>query len=232
MSAFYLKIIAVAAMLVDHIGMIFFDNLFIFRAIGRISFPIFAFLISVGFTHTSDIKKYLLRLFALALLSELPFDLALYGSALHFNSQNVFFTLFLGLLSLHLYERFPCNIPYQPLLCALIAFLFRSDYSFLGVLLIFSFRYLKADQNKNTVSPLTLLTAFTLAQILLSAPYLFGIKNTSVIISYILLQLFTLLSVPIISSYNYSRGANCKYFFYLFYPLHLLILFLISLSVF
>ncbi len=227
MSAFYLKIIAVAAMLVDHIGMIFFDNLFIFRAVGRISFPIFAFLIFNGFKHTSDIKKYLLRLFVLALLSELPFDLALYGSALHFNSQNVFFTLFLGLLSLHLYERFPCNIPYQPFLCALIAFLTRSDYSFLGVLLIFSFRYLKTDK-KNTVSLLALLTAFTLAQILLNAPSLIGTKNIYTLFSYILLQLFTLLSAPLISSYNLSRGASCKYFFYLFYPLHLLILFFIS----
>lgn len=231
MSAFYLKIIAVAAMLVDHIGMIFFDNFLIFRAVGRISFPIFAFLIFNGSKYTANIKKYLLRLFVLALLSEFPFDLALYSSVLNLNSQNVFFTLFLGLLSLHLYERFPCNIPYQPFLCALLAFLIRSDYSFLGVLLIFSFRYLKTNK-KNTVSPLALLTAFTLAQILLSTPSLLGIKNTFVIISYISLQLFTLLSAPIISSYNFTRGANCKYFFYLFYPIHLLLLFFISLAVF
>ena len=59
LSSFWLKIIAVVTMVVDHVGMLLFPGNIMFRVVGRVSFPLFCFLIVEGFYHTKDIKKYL-----------------------------------------------------------------------------------------------------------------------------------------------------------------------------
>ena len=100
-----LKIIAMIAMLIDHIGaavlvrvirstgdMSLYEGYTILRKIGRIAFPIFCFLLVEGFIHSSDKKKYALRLGIFALLSEVPFDLAFQSKVVGFEYQNVFFT--------------------------------------------------------------------------------------------------------------------------------------------
>ena len=93
----FLKITAMASMLTDHIGAAFFPQYTILRIIGRLAFPIYAFLIAEGCVYSSSRMRYLGRLFALALLSELPFDLALFPDGGRLSHQNVCFTLFIGL---------------------------------------------------------------------------------------------------------------------------------------
>lgn len=97
----FLKIVACIAMLVDHVGDVFFPQYPIFRWIGRIAFPLFCYCLSVGLLYTHDIKKYLLRLGLFAVISQ-PF----YVLAFHPNDFwasiadfNIFFTLFLCLLA-------------------------------------------------------------------------------------------------------------------------------------
>ena len=105
LSSFALKCIALITMIIDHVGAILYPEARVLRIIGRIAFPIYAFLVAEGFYHTKNVKKYMLRLLLFALVSEIPFDLALTGQILEFGHQNVFFTLFAGLLLMELYSR-------------------------------------------------------------------------------------------------------------------------------
>ena len=128
-SGYRLKYIALFSMFLDHIGVIgkaFLSKnvYFLLRAVGRLSFPLFCFILAEGFFHTKNRKKYQQRLFIFALLSEIPYDLAFHylpastlNSVLHlqklsftdfsaaFQEQNVLFTLFLGFTAMILMEN-------------------------------------------------------------------------------------------------------------------------------
>ena len=119
LSGSALKVLAITAMIIDHTGLFLVPSgkyvlmhfagrtltLYgLMRLIGRIAFPIFAFLLVEGFVHTHDRKKYGFRLFLFALLSEIPWNLAMSGNWLY-QRQNVFFTLLLGYLGLWIMQR-------------------------------------------------------------------------------------------------------------------------------
>ena len=100
-----LKILAMAFMLLDHLwATIIPDNQWM-TCVGRLAFPIFAFMITEGYAHTSDFKKYAKRLFLFGLISEIPFNLMSSGSFVYPFHQNVMFTLLLGLLSIREIDR-------------------------------------------------------------------------------------------------------------------------------
>ena len=105
MSAFVLKIIALLSMTCDHISYVIFDKFSNLNYIGRLAFPIFAFQISEGYTHTKSLKKYFLRLFVFALIAQIPFQLFISTISSNF-SLNVFFTLLLGLTSIKIFDMF------------------------------------------------------------------------------------------------------------------------------
>jgi len=106
MTAFVLKVIATLTMLIDHVGAVFpLTFPMYFRFIGRIAFPVYAYMIAQGCKHTSNINKYLLRLGIFALISEIPFDLA-FGNEISFISRtNIFYTLFLGTACIAVFEK-------------------------------------------------------------------------------------------------------------------------------
>ena len=85
-NTFTLKCIAIISMLIDHIGMVLFPEQLIFRMIGRLAFPIFAYVLVEGFFYTKNINKYLLRLGVFAIVSEVPFDLAYSGKWFSFTA--------------------------------------------------------------------------------------------------------------------------------------------------
>src|SRR5690554_5628220 len=171
MSTFALKIIAIITMLVDHAAVVFIPSdtwlHLIGRIIGRLSFPIFAFLLVEGFFHTKNIKKYLTRLGVFALISEIPFDLAFYNTYFYIGHQNIFFTLFLGLLAIHLIsmveKKFHDQILYINLanagitiLFSFIASILMTDYKFLGILLIVAFYLFRGSKPLLVISMLIL----------------------------------------------------------------------------
>ena len=154
MSGTTLKWIAVISMLIDHTAEVLINHnaaltdpiwaqiYVLMRGIGRIAFPIYAVLLVEGFLHTRDVKKYLARMLTFAVVSEIPFDLAVFHTPFYWGYQNVFFTLTLGLILLWVLER--CRE--QLLLCAgafaVLCFLAQAlhmDYGAGGLLMVFAF---------------------------------------------------------------------------------------------
>lgn len=112
MTGFHLKLIALTTMFIDHIGAVFFPQVTLLRVIGRISFPLYAFLIAEGCRYTRDRGKYALGLGVFALISEIPYDLALHPEFLEnglwgrnfFFQTNIFYTMFFAVASVHIFE--------------------------------------------------------------------------------------------------------------------------------
>lgn len=225
MSSSVLKIIAIITMLIDHTGKALFTNSLIFSYIGRISFPIFAFQISEGYIHTKNLKKYFYRLLIFAFISQIPFSLFLSTFSSAF-SLNIFFTLFLGLFSIYLYDTIiqKYNSKLLGILCAIfIAFIgnvIKVDYGFFGVFSIFIFYIFKNYK-------FLLTTTFIFNCIL---HFLNNIVISNFYYPNIILCLCTMLPIIFINLYNGKQGnlnKKFKYVFYLFYPIHMLILYVI-----
>lgn len=247
-SGFTLKMIAVITMLIDHTAVAllsgtwteksFGDPLyafyFVLRLIGRFAFPIFCFLLVEGFFHTRSRLKYAIRLAVFAIVSELPFDLALSESSmsvrdrlLNFGSQNVFFTLLIGFLVIWSIEwwmspwlkqkkapksfseisKFFLPILGFILVGALAAFAVKCDYSLGGVVAIVFIYFAHGERHPgmNMVRS-GLILAIT------------GSAYTELIVP---------AGFPLTEFYSGQRGRNWKWFFYVFYPAHLLLLFLL-----
>lgn len=218
MNVFILKIIALSSMIIDHYGAIFQSNIPIYRIIGRIAFPIYCFLLVEGYTHTKNIKKYAIRLLLFALISEIPFDFAFYGG-INFSHQNIFFTLFIGLVTMYLLDRQDGNNGLGRTIVIIGAFIlamiFSVDYNYLGIIYILLF-YKSKDYPKSKSLPFVALIMFVM-----------NLVNTTWI------QQFSLLALPIIYLYNKELGPKNKFiqlFFYAAYPLHLLIFYIILLK--
>lgn len=252
-----LKIIASAAMLFDHIFKILgvwiiaiylpvlqnsesittetsakIKEFILYHAysFGTIAFPIYCFLLIEGFNHTKDAKRYAQRLFAFAIISEIPFDLAIFGR-INFEYQNVFFTLFLGILMLCAMEKCDTTedlaikrkktvitqlrtaVPFTiiklgiPVLFAIIACIIKCDYEMRGILYIAVFYINKRSRIDQIIS---FLIAYAIVNMKFPTIYMF-------------------LACGLIFLYNGKRGMQLnKYFFYAFYPTHLFILYAIT----
>ncbi|MFI3170894.1 MAG: TraX family protein [Eubacteriales bacterium] len=201
-----LKRIAIISMTIDHVGVILFPQYTWLRIMGRLALPIFAFLIAEGMTHTKDVKKYILRLAAFALISEVPFDFAIFKTFFYINYQNIFFTLLLGALSIYIYQTWG-NLWMSlvgVLVLGMCADMICADYGSPAVWLIF---FLYAFRGRTIYIGGSLLV--------------FNILVCGGI------QTYGALALLPIMLYNGTRGKGCKYFFYWYYPIHLLLLSLI-----
>ena len=195
------------------------------RAIGRISFVLFAYLLVEGFTYTRNRKKYLLRLGVLALLSEIPFDLAFQRKLYAPESQNVYLTLVLGLLVMMLLERYQ-NKGVQALailLGCVAAWVLQTDYMFMGILLIVSFYYNKGNLFRQIVWSALIMGGGMIAVYLVR----YGIAEDTVML-YVhsgLRELYGMVAFLFIACYHGERGNRIpKAVAYGFYPVHLLVL--------
>ena len=180
---------------------------YLFHFIGRITFPLMLFFLAEGITHTRNFRRYAMRLFLFALLSEIPYDLAFSGMAFDYTDQNVFFTLFFCLIAMYAIRKLRKDPPLAVAVvtfCAVGAWLLQSDYGFKGVLMACVMELL---HEQKTLS------------------YLFG---SLIVTPFSPCEITALSALPAVHAYNGQRGWRLKYFFYIFYPAHLLLLFAIS----
>jgi hypothetical protein len=225
MDTFKLKIIACLIMLIDHTGAVFFPQHFYLRLIGRLSFPIFAFLIATGYSFTHDLKNYMLRLLIFGCISQAPFYYA-FNEVSSEIGLNIFFTLFLGLFSIYIYEKYK-NFwgIFLVILTSISAQLLNTDYGFYGVLLIFLFYIFRENLWAAFLSIISLNGIYMIYTYVYIYNYYAVIPAPTV---RIFNQCYSLLALPIIFMYNGKSGRKLKLAFYIFYPLHLTIIYLIN----
>lgn len=222
-SSFALKIIAVICMFCDHFGDAIIKPFSFFNVIGRIAFPIFAFQITEGYIHTKDLKKYFKRLIIFAIISQIPFMLFLSTFTSPF-TLNIFFTLLLGLLSIYIYNKIPNKFLaiVIGIIISIFAEIINVDYGAWGIIIIMIF-YIFKDK-KVIMSLLYILSCFI--------KYLPNLLKYNFHYIYLLLLFSTAFSIFFIIAYNGKQGKKIKYFLYIFYPLHMLILYFINVAFF
>lgn len=234
LSSNILRAIAVMLMLSDHIWATYMSLGDWMTNIGRMAFPIFAFQIAEGFVHTSDFKKYALRLLGFAVVTEIPFNL--FYSSRFFNPyhQNVLFTLLLGLLAIKVidslkkdfsFKKLSISVLWLVLICigSVIGFV---DYGFLGMLTVVMF-YLLRDFPFAFIAQL-------IGMILINIVFFEGLVVPVELfgkVCEIPTQGFAVFSLIPIWLYKGKKGVSSKalqYGFYAFYPVHMLVLYLIK----
>lgn len=210
-----LKVIAYGAMLVDHIGAVFVPWIWL-RVIGRIAFPIFCFLLCEGVGHTSDPKRYALRLALGAVLSEVPFDLLFFGG-IDLERSSVMVTLLLGLPVVWCVRRGvkPWVQMVVIVLAVMLAELTGSDYGGMGILMILVFAF---EMHWGLRLGLMGLLCWSM-----------GGAEMSVVGIAMPVQVFAVAALVPIGMYSGEKRWKSpvwKWGWYLFYPVHLLILWL------
>lgn len=203
MTIFQIKLLAAFLMVVDHVGVVFFPKILALRIIGRLSFPLFAWLIGQGEKYTRNFNIYLLRLIIFGLASQ-PIYYLLFQSL----RPNILATLALGLLALRLDKLTDLRL-FFTLICATLAQLIDAEYGAYGILVIF------------------LLSKFNFNSIVWWITWI-GINLLS--LQFSSYQFYALLTPLIIALYNGEQGQKAKWF-YFFYPLHIAALFLIKIFI-
>ena len=223
MSSFLLKIIACFTMLLCHIPFVYPQYSVPLMYIWKISFPLYAFLISEGYVHTRNFSKYLTRLIVFGVISQIPAYLLFVGKSFNGLYLNIFFTLALGLLGIRIYDKIKSKYISIPLiiLLAVIAELLKFDYGAFGILMIVCFYVFKRNKLNMVLSQMFLMFILYMKKM---SYYTFSLFN----LQYILFQLlFSVISLAIILTYNGKKGKSSgkiKLMFYFFYPVHLIIL--------
>ena len=216
----FIKIIAVVSMTIDHIGGAFFPQYPAFRWIGSIAFPLFCYCLTIGMMYTGDIKKYLFRLGAFAVISQPFWILAFNSDDITGNifNLNIFFTLIVSLLG-------ACGFKERKwwlfILALILLNVINFDYAMTGLILILIF-YL--CRNKPwlgaVVYTLTYLPALNGN---MADPLALKIGGHA-----IGFEIFALLALPFIYIQTNSGLKIPKWFFYIYYPVHLFAIYLIG----
>lgn len=228
-NANQLRVLAMFLMLLDHLWATLVPGNFWMTYLGRLAFPIFAFQISEGFFHSADRKRYAKRLFLFALLSEIPFDLIYGGTVFYPFHQNVMFTLLLGLLVCCAIDRARGERTAKAVLrgglsvagLLLLALVGMVDYGWKGVMTVVAFYLLRGFP----FAWLAQIAALVLLNIVL-----FKGQTIPLLGRDFPTQGFAVLSLLPIWLYNGRRGGGGKalqYAFYAFYPVHMLVLYLL-----
>lgn len=204
LDGFSLKMIAIAAMTIDHIAVIFFPEALWMRVIGRLTMPIMAFLIAESYCHTRSPRHYLYRLLTFATVAQVPFMLA-FGTY----TLNVLFTLATA-VSVLMVENSQIKKPMKLLLTfGLLLFSLLCDWALFGVLFVWVFFKFRNDFRRQIAAFAMVVAAELIVLALNANDYTFFVEAG------------VFLALPFLSLYNGKRGFDMRYLFYIFYPAHL-----------
>lgn len=223
-----LKLIACGAMLLSHLaqsGLIYqmgyIKTADLFMLIGRISMPLFCFMLVQGMILSKNRKKYLNRILIFALISEIPFDLVFSDSIFNIYSQNVFFSLFFGGLMIYFWELVKVSQLNKYIKVGFTIIIFAAN--------IFWAEFFMADYDTNAIIAIGLIYFAKDNRILTILAIIIGfLFEASVGGEELIIPCMVYLSIPCILLYNGKRGTYNKWYFYGFYPIHLLVIYLLK----
>ena len=236
-----LRGLACLFMVTDHLWATLIPGNMWMNYVGRLAFPIFAFQLTEGYRHTSDFRRYALRLLVFGLISEIPFNLMTAGGVIFPFHQNVMFTLLLGLLSIRaidtirdtVRDRSPAKSLLKPFLalsaCLLAATIGFVDYGFWGVVMMIAFHLLRDFRG----SRILLLAAMVYINCVAFKGMFIPLELFGRTVEFAT-QGFAVLALVPIWLYNGKRGRSSKtlqYGFYAFYPVHMLVLALLRILI-
>ena len=229
-----LKLIAIVAMTIDHLTWLLFPGLqrvwfvFALHIIGRLTAPIMWFFIAEGSYYTRDSVKYIKRLFLFAVISHFAYSFAFGLSPMPFksgifNQTSVIWSLAIGATLIFAVQKHKLSGIVTVFLIILANLLsFPADWSCIAVMVPFFLYMHRGDFKKQAID-------YIIFAIVYAAVYFIFIDKV-----YGLLQLFILLSIPVLSLYNGKAGnnRNMKWLFYIYYPAHLVIVGLVRLALY
>jgi len=244
LDAYKLKWIAIIGMFLNHAAMAFPEILpmwmqFVFYAAGGLTFPIMAFFVVEGYKHTSNMKKYLFRIFIFGLIAQIPYMIAfrLFGSGI-----NIMFTIFLGLILLLLYDKIRIRFIFWLIFILFVAvtFFFAFDWMIIGPVIMVMYRAI-SDENRRRTIPAIVAGVFYILLVGLSligfhslnAPGMEeALANLEASTGMTMELMWPALAFPVgcffvaymLKYFSGERGKRMKYFFYIFYPLHFVVL--------
>lgn len=206
MTTFYIKALAAVLMVCDHVGAVFFPDILALRVLGRLSFPLFAWLIGQGEKYSKNFKNYFLRIVVLGLISQ-----PLYYLVFHSFRLNILATLAVGLLAIRLNKITTFKFVFE-LLFAALAQLINAEYGAYGVLVI------------------TLLSRFNFNSIAWWTNWSLLNLLTLVIPDFFFYQCLAILTPIILIIWNGKQGWRARWF-YVFYPVHFALILIIKLLI-
>ncbi|NGM17709.1 conjugal transfer protein TraX [Eggerthellaceae bacterium zg-893] len=224
-SAFTLKVVAIVAMTCNHAAYLF-DGvmpaplLFVFYAVGGLTFPIMAFLLVEGYRHTSSLRRYAGRLLVFALVSQVPYWLFLA------HTGNVLFTLLISLFALYLYDAMQSRPLFWLAFAGLVLLSAVCDWGVFGPIMVLMMRTVP-DERLRIVYPIVLVMLAS------GIPQLLEFLATRDLMT-LSFALYALLGsaadMPLLMAYDGRRGRPMKWFFYAYYPAHIAVLGLVAMG--
>ncbi len=226
-----IKYVAIAAMLLDHIAAFILQPeeypaltflYVIMRTVGRIAGPVMIYFIAEGYRYTSSKLKYGMRLLCFGILSQIPYSLARYGTISGTN-LNVMITLFMSFLMLVIADKMKDKVIKGIVVFTFMILTSFSDWGVLGPFMVWMFYIYREDRKKQLISYISLCLAEIVMSVLI-------IMSGAIAWYEAIWQIGMVLPIIVIYFYNGEPGRKTvinKWAFYLFYPLHFMVLWLV-----
>ena len=251
-DAYTLKLIAVIAMVLNHITLAWLDILpvpllFFLYGVGGLTYPIMAFFVVEGYRHTSNLKKYIFRLAIFGLIAQIFHPLVMRGMTAIVSAVllNIMFTIILSIIVLILYDKIKIRILFWlAFLLALILAMFM-DWYFIGILLPLMYHSIRKEGLRRTLPAIVAGVIWLAISLMLISgirmmqatpgmeaelELIIGIASVEFFMAMPTFAIGCFLSAFLIKNYNGKRGKSAKWLFYVAYPLHLAVLGLVAVA--